>query len=438
MADFPMFLMTAVNEEVTILGAILFDYEFAMPIVFDVLDVPQAFYKGRHQILYNAMMELYEAGEPIVIASLAAMLRGRSQLEEVGGADYLSFLCDGGISTSEQDLIYRATILRDMASRRRIAREAAALYQSATSPDVELEELYRQAQGIASVPYVEETHLYDMTHASEKYKALIQEAKSKKMRFGWPEIDKATRGLFPGDVCLVVARSGVGKSALVQSLQLDVWKRQRMGSIFFSLEMPVEAVFERAASMESGWDQDTIEQIFRDGEGIKILSNMEDIMSGNIYICDKAGLSLPRIQRLVERKKDIGLVIIDYLGLVKGQGKDRYERVSDVAENLKALAKDTGKVVICVCQTSRKGGDGEKRLTLEMVRDSGVAEEGCDVMIGMHRIPQEEPGSSGLILAYVLKARRGRLNGQTELMFKGDTPRLVCTARERDLAGVME
>lgn len=418
-------LMSNIDAETWVLGAILEDYAEVMPRVVEILETEQAFYGESHQIIYGAMLSLYAENKPIDLLSVATELGKVGQLDRIGGTSYLDELWQSCPTTA--DIEYHAIQVNEPASRRKLAQQALSLYNAAMAPDAEMEDLYSQAQEISRLGMVEETRVFTLEEACNAYIEFVQNMQQQKLKLGWHEIDRATRGLIPGDVCIIMARSGVGKSAVVQTLQLDAWDRQGVASIFFSLEMPVTAVFERAASMKSGWDENDIEAMFLSGQEGTIMKSLEGILHGGILICDKANLSLAQIQRVVESNKGLGLIIIDYMGLVQGEGNTQYERTSSIARGLKQLAKETGTVVVCVCQTSRAGGTGNERVTLAMARDSGVTEEGCDVMIGMHRPPDTE----GIILAYVLKARRGRVGAETELMFHCNTPRLVCTAKEK-------
>jgi replicative DNA helicase len=422
-------LMSNVDEETWVLGAILEDYRQVMPRVIEILETSESFYSEAHQKIYQAMLSLYAANKPIDLLSVTEELRKSQQLDEVGGVIYLDELWES--CPTAANIEYHAMQISEPAARRNLAQQALSLYHAAIAPDTDMEDLYKQAQDISRMVLTEETRVFNIQEACNAYIEFIQNMQQRKLKLGWHEIDRATRGLIPGDVCIIMARSGVGKSAVVQTLQLDAWDRQGVASIFFSLEMPVAAVFERAASMKSGWDENVIEEMFLTGQQSTIVESLDNILYGGIYICDKANLTLSQIQRIVEGKKGLGLVIIDYMGLVQGDGNTQYERTSSIARGLKQLAKETGTVVVCVCQTSRAGGTGNDKVTLAMARDSGVTEEGCDVMIGMHR----PPDTDGIILAYVLKARRGRIGVETELMFHGNTPRLVCTAKEESYVG---
>lgn len=422
-------VMSNIDAEAWVLGAILEDYAVVLPKVIEILDTGTAFYRESHQVIYAAMLSLYERQKPVDLGTVTEELLKREELDKAGDVSYLDELQDS--CPTIKGIEYHAMQIKEPAVKRNLAQQAMSLYYAAIAPDSELDDLYQQAQDISRISLVEESRVFNMQEACEAYIEFIQHMQQRKLKLGWPEIDKGTRGLIPGDVCIIMARAGVGKSAVVQTLQLDAWDRQRIASIFFSLEMPVTAVFERAASMKSGWEEDKIEEMFLTEQHESIMKSLEGILYSGVYICDKAALTLSQIQRIVEQRKGIGLVIIDYMGLVKGEGNTHYEKASSIASGLKQMAKETGTVVMCVCQTSRKGGTGDERVTLEMARDTGVTEEGCDVMIGMHR----PPDSDGLILAYVLKARRGRKGAETELMFLGETPRLVCTAKEGSYVG---
>lgn len=266
--------------------------------------------------------------------------------------------------------------------------------------------------------------VYSMADAAGEYQEYVDAIQSRKVKLGIPEIDHSIRGLIAGDVCVIVARSGVDKSALAQSLMHSIWERQRIRSIFFSMEMSVSAVFERSASMITGLQEREIEEKFSK-EDASLLIEQVSACDGIMYV-DQAGLTLEEIRATTQHQSDIGMIVIDYMGLVKtaASGERAYERLSEIARELKTLAKRTKTVVLCISQTNRSAGDGTVQVSMEMARDSGVIEEGADVILGMHR----DPVRSGIIPVYVLKGRRGRSGVETEMSFLGDTPRIVPVA----------
>ena len=416
-----------IDAEISVLGAAMDADSEVMSEIMDVLGKGgDWFYKESHQHIYDAMITLHEKDTPIDLVSVTATLKMSGQLEKCGGVPYLDQMIDS--VPAVQNVAYYAGLVKEAALLRSMGRNLSVLLQDIYLGQEDFDALIRRLRSISDeIPIMAGIPVYSISAASAEYARYVEQIQKAKIRFGWPEIDHATRGLIPGDVCIILARSGVGKSAIVQSLQIDVWKRQQVSSIFFSLEMPVTAVYERMASMVSGWNESEVEARYRAGEGQAIVDWLGDF--AGIYYVDQAGLSLDDIYRVSRQHEDAGMLIIDYMGLVQSQGKTDYERVSHVARGLKELAKKTQTAVVCVCQTNRMGGDGTIPVSVHMGRDSGATEECADVILGMHKDEIDRK----VIHIYVLKARRGRAGAETEMMFFGDTPRLVPLGKESNV-----
>lgn len=236
-----------------------------------------------------------------------------------------------------------------------------------------------------------------------------------------PKINAAMRGLGRGEVMVDLARPGVGKSLKAQSLIHDVTKNQDVKAIFFSLEMPADLLLIRAASIESGWSGAAIEEMIIADEYDELTDRI-NALDGNLLFVDDVGLSLRDMEEVILAEGGVGLVVIDYMSLVRSPGRTIYERTTYVARQLKELAKNTQTAVFMLCQVSRTGGDGTRPITLEMGRDTGAIEEGCDFAVGMWR---DNIDPDGTIAVELLKNRRG-IAGQKEfLKFDGESARLV-------------
>ncbi|MEM4177828.1 MAG: DnaB-like helicase C-terminal domain-containing protein [Nitrososphaeria archaeon] len=240
-----------------------------------------------------------------------------------------------------------------------------------------------------------------------------------------PKIDKAIRGIGPGEVGVIIARPAVGKSILLQNIVHDIASIQNLSCIIFSLELPKELLFERGLSIANEIPTSEVERIMINGNSDDIIRSI-NILTG-IYVVDYPTLSIEDVEEISTRIDDLGMICIDYLGLLISSGRSIYEKVSEIARQLKGLAKKLNVPVIVAGQTSRSAGDGTTPITLEMGRDSGSIEEGADFLIGMWR-DQEQP--QDYIVCRLLKNRRGP-SGITEILgFKNGSCRLFSLGRE--------
>ena len=264
--------------------------------------------------------------------------------------------------------------------------------------------------------------VYQMAQLSDIYKEYIKNISTKKILYPClPKITNIMRGHRPGEVTIILARPQIGKSLIGQTLIHFVANIQRVPSVMFSLEMPKELVFERGVSMELEISTDEVEEAYKHDKEDRIKAHVDTI--NNVYYVDKCNLSLNDIQATIERIGGVGFVVIDYMSLVRGIGKDIYERVSYVARGLKNLAKETNTSVMMLCQVSRDNGEETTTIKIDSGRDSGAIEEGGDFVIGMWRNPNNDTE----ITCRLLKARRGGSGATENMMLCGKSVKFVST-----------
>jgi len=275
--------------------------------------------------------------------------------------------------------------------------------------------------------------IYSIDEARQKYLAYVKEIEKRKISLGFPFIDKEMRGIAPGEVCEILARSGVGKTAAV----LNIIERQSSAGVkvlFFSLEQPIAQIYERTAQIAGGVPGAEVEDAFkRDEARAAELSLIVSKKYNNLYIIDEDYLTYEELRDFIELSRlkiseKPGLVVIDYLGRMKGGHGTSYEITSELAKLLKRLAKDTDTAIIYVHQTNRAGKTGAEPVTMDMARDSGVVEEAADFVIGMWRpdIDKREAQASETeeIRIALLKNRKGSMT-QIGLCFHKPTLRIT-------------
>ena len=248
------------------------------------------------------------------------------------------------------------------------------------------------------------------------YTAYIQALATKKIQLGWTEIDRQIRGIGPGEVMTVIAKSRAGKSAFLQNILRAIALRNTVGSLWCSMEQPASQVFERYAAMAMDERGEDIEQAWSTDPVavISVTTQVRSELGEHALTCDIPGLTLEEIELATTMARDkttlpLGLLALDYLGLIDGSNLDRslYGQTSRVVRELKTLAKRQEIAVILLCQVSRQpGDDGSKPLTINSARESGAIEEAADFLLGLYR-PNIGKDDDDTIVVQVLKNRKG-------------------------------
>ena len=251
---------------------------------------------------------------------------------------------------------------------------------------------------------------------NERYKNYVFESQRSRVVTGFEKIDKYLRGLRAGEVLAIIGKTGNAKSALVQNIAHNYAKQSSEPVLFFSLEMPVVSVLERSFQIETGLsgyevENETLRML--NGEPSKLSMQANIIFSSlpNLYTIEKSGLTLEQVKQFTKfgegniYKKKSGLILIDYLSLLDGRGKDIFEQTARLARGLKEVAKELNTPVIFLSQVT-KGKSQTDELELDSGRDSGAIAEGADFILGLWK--NDETGEAIEYTLGVLKNRRGK------------------------------
>ncbi len=268
--------------------------------------------------------------------------------------------------------------------------------------------------------------IYSLTDAYYKYHDYVEHLDKRKIKIGIPVLDNFMRGIAPGEACQIMARAGVGKTALMLNILSNAVIDQKVSSLVFSLEMPVAQMFERMVQISNARSGREVEKVWREDQDTAEKWFSNTVMNfGTSCIVDKDFLTTDEIyEYYVQAEKKFGkkptFVCLDYLGRMKGNSYNIYESTSELAREMKNMAKELDVALIFLHQTSRAGGDGSKEITMEMARDSGVIEEAADFMIGLwrpHKNTEEaKSATTEKMRVSLLKNRKGPV-GATDMMF---------------------
>lgn len=246
------------------------------------------------------------------------------------------------------------------------------------------------------------------------YKDFVRQPDEQRARTGFRKVDEAIRGILPGETVCIIGKTSIGKSALLQNIGHN-FSSSGLPILFFSLELPDISVAERIIQIETGCDGYSAENLFRnDSETLQHSADLIYTTLSNFYVITESGLTTERIEayiNFVEKyicKQKIGLILIDYLGLLSGKG-ELYEQVSMNAKQLKEIAKRVNVPIIFLSQTTKQA-DVFSELNINSTRDSGVVAESVDFLFGIWKKKEEQADSNEIPLVIgLLKNRRGHL-----------------------------
>jgi replicative DNA helicase len=254
------------------------------------------------------------------------------------------------------------------------------------------------------------------------------------VRLGFGSIDAEIRGVSAGQVLGIAARTGVGKTWLLETIEHNYAARTDSGSLSLSLEMPGPEWAERALAIGADVSPEEVEAWAKQRVLLEHAADFLERMQHALVV--EQAVQLDDLPSVIGEAADalsvpLRLVLLDYLGLVGVDGRDTYERISRIAKGLKMIAKAESVALIVAMQLSRAGGDGAKAVTLDMLRDSGVVEESADFILGCWQpgkaadlSPPDALNLRDVVRVAVLKNRKGNSGRMIDLRFRPESRRL--------------
>jgi len=386
---------------------------------------PGDFYRPAHQNIYDVVVDLSSRGEPADAVTVAADLDRRGLLRRIGGAPYLHTL----ISTvpTAANAGYYAGIVAEKALLRRLVEAGTRVVQYG----------YAGAEGsdVAEVIDRAQAEIYDVTdrRMSEDFVPLEQllqptmdeidaiassGGRASGVPTGFVELDDVTNGLHPGQMVIVAARPGVGKSTLALDFLRSCSIKHQMASVIFSLEMSKSEIVMRLLSAEAKIKlADMRSGRMSDDDWRRLARRMSEISEAPMYIDDSPNLTMMEIRakaRRLRQKSELKLIVVDYLQLMTSGKKfeSRQQEVSEFSRSLKLLAKELQVPVVALSQLNRSPEQRtDKKPMLSDLRESGAIEQDSDIVILLHRPDlfdqdnEERLGEADLIIA---KHRNGQ------------------------------
>ncbi len=418
------------DAEKAVLGAILIENSS----IHDVLEIllSDDFYKDAHRKIFQSMIDLEQKSEPIDVLTLYEFLKSKGNLlEEVGGSAYLTYLTE--LVPSTVNVSHYARLVKDKSILRNIVLTATEIAQTGYDDKVEAEQFLDQAEkAILEIAQSKiKPGFYNSKELSQQALELIESLHSKKelitgVSTGFEKLDSMTSGLQASDLIIIAARPGLGKTSFSLNIASNAVLNHGMTVGMFSLEMSKEQLMLRLLSMKSKVNFSNIRSGYIKNDDLeKLVEAAEHYSKSNLYIDDSPALTVIEVRAKARRQKrehGLDLLIVDYLQLMRGLGRNenREREIAEISGSLKALAKELSIPVIGISQLSRQTETrSDRRPQLADLRESGAIEQDADVVMFIHRAdaykkdPEEKDGIAELIIG---KQRNGPV-GSIKLAF---------------------
>ncbi len=434
-----------IDAEKSLLGAVLIDEETLADISEHV--TIKDFYEKRHSIIYGGMMSLYEKHNPVDLLTLTDELKRKKELDIVGGSAYLTELTNY-VPTSAHAEAY-AELVAQKAVRRRLIKASSDISELGYNEETTTEELLEKAeaelfsvsdqslkQDLVSIESIL-TESFDRMEELHRNKGTLRG-----VRTGYRDLDNMTAGLQRSDLVILASRPAMGKTTLVTNLAYNVATIAKQPVLFFSLEMSKEQLVDRMLADASGVDAWNIRTgNLSDDDFSKLSEAMGELAEAPIYIDDTPGLSVLEMRtkaRRANHEQPLGLVIIDYLQLMQGSGRNaidnRVQVVGEISRGLKLIARELNVPVIALSQLSRSVESRNPQIPqLADLRESGSIEQDADIVMFIYREAYYNPETEREnITDLIIAKHRNGPTGKIELYFHPERLRFMSLDRKHD------
>jgi len=385
----------SIEAEESLLSGILIENDTLLDVV-DIIS-PEDFYRSAHQKIFSGIVELFSKNEPVDLVTLTNALKERGNLEEIGGAIYLATLVD--TVPLAVNAKHYAKIVHDKATLRRLIEKANDIAKECFEDRGNVDEIIDLAES-SIFEISKNKHKQSFYRISEIIDGNIETLEERQgnkalvtgVPTGFTRLDNLTSGLQQSELIILAARPSMGKTALALNIARNAAVDANVPVAVFSLEMSKEQLSMRLLCSEARIDSSRLRGGFFSMEDWRKLTDAAGVLSDtSIFIDDTPDISAMEIRakaRRLKMEKDIGLVIIDYLQLMKGRmsAERRDLEISEISRSLKALAKELDIPVMALSQLNRRLEQrNDKQPRLSDLRESGALEQDADVVAFIYR-----------------------------------------------------
>lgn len=398
----------------------------SMDTVVNLLPV-EAFYLENHQRIFRAMLGLYSRGESITIERVCERLQTEGELAMIGGPYYVTKLTNAVVTGARVDYECRIVLQKYLA--REMIRVGGEMYNAGYDEREDVFDRLDAAEAavmgigghIQNDAQDMDTALMKTLKQIEVWKAMDTDITG--IPSGFSHLDRVTRGWQPGEYTILAARPSVGKTAMALAIARNAAANEirKTGVAFFSLEMKTVALTLRLMAAESGTLMHALQTGQLDDQAMKTLhtKGVSALSKMKIFIDDTPGLNAFQLRskvRRMKKKHGIGMVVIDYLQLMSGNGQTREQEISGISRSLKNLGSELEVHIIALSQLSRavEGRSGARRQPmLSDLRESGAIEQDADNVLLLWGPDEDEVAKDhslkGRRYLRIAKARNGML-----------------------------
>lgn len=425
----------SMEAEQAVLGSVFLNADAIIEAMEFITD--QDFYRRSHQLIFQTMLTLNDRNEAIDLITVKEQLDSLNLLEDVGGVGYLTELAMA-VPTAA-NVGHYAKIVEQKALLRNLIQTATDIVTKGFEQGDEVETILDEAErmimevserrnrsGFLAIADVLNTTFAEIDRLSQLQEEITG------LPTGYHALDKMTAGLQPEELIILAARPAVGKTAFALNIAQNVGTKTDKAVAIFSLEMGAESLVNRMLCAEGTIDASHLRtgQLTEEEWGNLVMA-MGSLSQADIYIDDTPGIKISEIRakcrKLAQEKGNLGLVLIDYLQLIEGTGREnRQQEVSEISRQLKKLAKELKVPVIALSQLSRGVEQRQdKRPVLSDIRESGSIEQDADIVAFLYRDDyyqrdsdeDAEEHEDNNITEVIIEKNRSGSRGTVELLF---------------------
>lgn len=417
--------------ETYVIGALLIEKDAIIKVA-DKL-IPEYFSHSHHQIIYRHIYNMYVSGQDIDISTVANSLKKTGELKKIGGAYKIASLTNNIFGS--ENINTHIHILRELYLKRELITLSSDIqnlsFGDESEPEILIDNIYEKLAQLKKDQYGQEKDILQITHETVERIRYIKENNISTIGIpagkGFEELDKVVKGWQKSDLIILAGRPGMGKTAFVINFLCNNLEKN---IIFFSLEMSSEQIVQRMICNITETELAKIKdpRNLSDQELQKIDQMKHRISESNITLADKAAINVGNVRSrlmVANHTKQIDMIVIDYMQLMKpirekGKSSNRENDISQISQDLKAIAKDFNIPILCLSQLSRNVETrSDKRPQLSDLRESGAIEQDADIVIFLYRDAYYNKDDNNETEIHISKHRNG-VTTDVKSQFKGE------------------